>query len=48
MTGPFRFPPDYEPPLPADVATNRTTLAVVLLIFAFGIAACGIAFALLR
>ena len=44
MTGPFRFPPDYEPPLPADVATNRTTLAVVLSLFA----ACVLAFAFLR
>jgi hypothetical protein len=47
MTGPFRFPPDYEPPLPADVATNRATLRVVLSLFAAGIAACGLAFAFL-
>lgn len=44
----FRYPPDYEPPLPKDAETNRTTLAVVLTLFAFGIAACGLTFAFLR
>ena len=43
-----RFPPDYEPPLPRDAETNRTTIRVVLSLFAVGMIACGIAFALLR
>ena len=42
-----RFPPDWRPPKPRD-PRDRTTIRVVLSLFAAGMIACGIAFALLR
>lgn len=44
----FFVPPDWEPPSPKDAETNRTTLIVVLCVFAAGLAACGLAFVFLR
>lgn len=46
--GPSHFmPPDWRPPKPRD-PRDRTTIRVVLSLFAAGMIACGIAFALLR
>lgn len=46
--GPSHFiPPDWEPPLPRE-PSDRTTIRVVLSLFAAGMVVCGIAFALLR
>lgn len=46
--GPSHFiQPDWEPPPPRD-PRDRTTILVVLSLFAAGMIACGIAFALLR
>ena len=42
-----RFPPDWRPPKPRE-PSDRTTIRVVLSLFAAGMIACGIAFALLR
>lgn len=43
----FPMPPDIGEPEPTD-PSDRTTIRVVLSLFAAGMLACGIAFALLR
>lgn len=45
----MRLPPDFDPgPFEPEAPSDRTTIRVVLSLFAAGMIACGIAFALLR
>lgn len=45
----MRLPPDIDPgAFEPDTVSDRTTIRVVLSLFAVGMFACGIAFALLR